>query len=134
MTPEEIGKNPSEHMQQAALFAWAALSVGKYPMLKWMHAIPNGGARGNDARTCAIRGGSMKAEGVKPGVSDIFLPCAKHGTHGLYIEMKKKDGKPSKEQLDFKKDMQLAGYGVCICYSWTEARNVIIEYLSANLF
>ena len=51
--------------------------------LRWLHAIPNGGAR--DARVGAM----LKAEGVKRGVSDLFLPFAARGRHGLYIEMKR---------------------------------------------
>ena len=34
------------------------------PMLEWLHAIPNGGARGDSARTRGIRGNQLKAEGA----------------------------------------------------------------------
>lgn len=35
------------------------------PELKWLHAIANGGARGDNEKSRAIRGGQLKAEGVK---------------------------------------------------------------------
>jgi len=40
----------------------------------------------------------LKKEGVKRGIPDIFLPCARGGSHGLFIEMKARDGKVSEEQ------------------------------------
>ena len=130
MNPEDLAKSGTEHGHQCALFAWAALSVGIYPELKWMFAIPNGGSRGDTERSAIIVGGKMKAEGVKPGVHDIFLPAARKGCHGLFIEMKKPTGKPSPIQIEFKHDMQDAGYGSCICYTWEQAREVIILYLT----
>lgn len=36
---------PTEHIEQALLFKWAAFSSGKYPELEYMFAIPNGGYR-----------------------------------------------------------------------------------------
>lgn len=134
MTPEQIAKSGSEHSQQAALFAQAALSVGKYPMLRWMFAVPNGGDRGNDAATRNIRGGIMKAEGVKPGVYDIFLPYAAHGCHGLFIEMKKQNGVISHLQKQFGQAMTENGYAQIVCYSWVQAWQVIEQYLTPNLF
>lgn len=35
----------TEHDEQAALFDWAQAHEGKYPPLKFFHAIPNGGYR-----------------------------------------------------------------------------------------
>jgi len=140
MTPEQIAKSGSEHAHQSALFAQAAISVGKYPMLEWMFAIPNGGARGNDSQTCMIRGGMMKAEGVKAGVYDICLPYAMHNCHGLFIEMKKpgeqtkKNGGRSDEQVKFGKYVTENGYASIVCYSWVEAWSVIEQYLNPKLF
>jgi len=47
-----------------------------------LHHIPNGGLR--DKR----EGARLKASGVIAGVCDLFLPMARRGAHGLYIEMK----------------------------------------------
>ncbi len=69
------------------------INLTPMPSLSLMHAIPNGGARGNDSQTNKIRGAMLKAEGVKKGVPDIFLPVPLNGYHGLYIEMKVADKK-----------------------------------------
>ncbi len=115
-----------EDREQAALFDWAAY----YPRLRWMYAIPNGGNRNiREARR-------LVAQGVKAGVSDIFLPIVKRtaGGHyaGLYIEMKrrKKSG-PSRirpDQADFVRDMKIEGYKAVVCYGAGEAIKVITEY------
>lgn len=119
MTPEQIAKGKSEHAQQAALFCWAAA----YPELRWMFAIPNGGTRDR------ITAGKLKAEGVKAGVADIFLPVGKHSVMGLWIEMKNSTGKPSDKQIEFRNDMLKNGYGHVICYGWEAARDTIVSYM-----
>lgn len=137
VTPEQLAGD-SEHSQQVALFAWAALSVGTYPTLAYMFAIPNGGLR--DVRTAS----SLKAEGVRSGVPDIFLPTRigsiyKVSYGGLFIEMKlekyrtHKNGGCSEAQLDFINHVVEAGYCCRVCYNWNEAKNVIIAYLEGKL-
>lgn len=157
-------KTRKEHAEQVALFMWAnmAMRFGSYvascpaaynvagwamreskaafdsgndcpiPELKWLHAVHNQG-HGD-----AIRGAQAKAEGVKAGVSDIFLPvpvlpCRLDGVgefYGLYIELKKKDGgKAHDEQLEFQADMREAGYKCEIIHGWELARDEILRYL-----
>ena len=128
MTPEKIAKANTEHAHQAAVFCWASLSIKHYPELKWMHAIPNGGLRN---KATAAR---LVAEGVKKGVSDVFLPFPIRKNNkilycGLYIEMKKPGGKASKEQKEFLEDMAKVGYKAVICYDWLEAVQEIKKYL-----
>lgn len=143
ITPESLAKSGTEDGEQAALFCWAALNVGKYPVLRWLHAIPNGGSRGDDARSRAIRGGKLKATGVKVGVSDVCLPVkieSKRGHYsGLYIEMKKASLKPksdmakgaaSDEQLEFGDFVRSQGFGFKVCYGWQEAVKLIEDYLN----
>ena len=115
-------------------------SVCPVPELKWIHHIPNGGSRGNDVRSQQIRGARLKAEGVRSGVSDICLPVKRGNCSGLYIEMKKPSLKPkrptskggcSDEQIEFGAFVQLQGFGFVVCYTWLEARDVIIAYLNS---
>ncbi len=149
--PDQLAKSGTEHGEQSALFCWAnvariygfdvanrfaegekfdfqALPTGLpvVPELAWLHAIPNGGSRGDDEKTRAIRGGALKAEGVKSGVADVFLPVPIWQTKrhdyevlppdnsdmsdfqfvesteiaycGLYIEMKKPAQRPVKAE------------------------------------
>lgn len=60
-----------EASEQEHLFEWAAYMSGKYPELKLMHHIPNGGSR-NSAEAA-----NLKRQGVKAGMPDIFLPVAR---------------------------------------------------------
>lgn len=165
MTPDQLAKSGSEHAHQVALFAWVAIAtihgfkcadnwalnnvivthfgIEPLPMLKWMHAIPNGGTRGDDAKTRAIRGGALKAEGVRQGVGDTFLPYPiftpqGEAYAGLYIEMKKPSLKPksatakgglSDEQIEFSDYVTSVGYIYRVCYTWREAANVVKWYI-----
>lgn len=115
---------PTEDTEQAHIFAWAAWASGKYPELDLMHHIPNGGKR---SKSEAAR---FKAQGVKAGVPDIFLPCARGSYHGLYIELKRtKGGKLSAAQKEWIDALRGQGYKVIVCYGFDEAREVIINYL-----
>lgn len=115
---------PTEDTEHAHIFAWAAWASGKYPELDLMHHIPNGGKR---SKSEAAR---FKAQGVKAGVPDIFLPCARGGYHGLYIELKRtKGGKLSAAQKEWIDALRGQDYKVIVCYGFDEAREVIISYL-----
>lgn len=114
---------PTEDEEQTWLFSWAELNMGRFPELKLMHHIPNGGKR---SKSEAAR---FKAMGVKPGVSDIFLPAPRGKYHGLYIELKAKDGKVSKEQKDFLTAVKEQGYCAYVAYGGEEAAKVIEGYM-----
>lgn len=166
-------KTKNEHAEQVALFMWANMARNfgpiiaadphsyniagfakkqadhpgqlgykvysePLPQLKWLHAIPNQG-HGD-----AVRGGRSKAEGVKAGVADVFLPVPQTNWdyqggleiyHGFYIELKRQDslgkpkGRPSEVQLEFQTDMRAAGYRHEVIYGWELARNAILSYL-----
>ncbi|MFZ2190441.1 MAG: VRR-NUC domain-containing protein [Candidatus Magasanikiibacteriota bacterium] len=94
------------------------------PELALLFAIPNGGAR--SPATAA----KLKATGTKAGVSDMFLPVARHGFHGLWIELKKlKGGKESQEQKDWGAAMQAQGYAYCCCLGWMAAARALMLWL-----
>ena len=117
---------PTEDEEQIWLFSWAELNMGRFPELRLMHHIPNGGKRSKS------EAGRFKAMGVKPGVSDIFLPVARKGYHGLYIELKAKDGRPSREQKDFIADVTEQGYAGTVAYGGEEAARIVEEYLGGE--
>jgi len=77
----------SEHQEQCALMRMCRLHERKYPGLELIHSIPNGGAR-----HIAVAA-KLRAEGVRAGVPDIFLPVPRGSAHGLYIELKRKGGR-----------------------------------------
>lgn len=116
---------PTEAQEQAALFEWIRIAAKKYPELELCHHIPNGGSRN------AIEARNLRRQGVKPGVPDIFLPCARNGYHGLYIELKRqKGGRVSVDQKKMLLALNEQGYKAVVCNGWEEARNTITEYMS----
>jgi hypothetical protein len=138
ITPEQLAKSGSEDGNQAAIFCWAQINVAKYPALKWLHAIPNGGSRHIATATNLI------ATGVKSGVWDIFLPCPiqtkwAEQYAGLYIEMKiekrrnQKNGGLTDEQVMFGAYAESVGYYCKVCYNWEEVRDILIEYLEYRI-
>jgi hypothetical protein len=120
------GQLSSEAIEQRKLFNWAKMMQFEYPELSLLFAIPNGGHRN------AIEAKNLKMQGVKPGVSDIFLPVPRHGLHGLWLELKYGKGKLSEHQKKWLEDMKEQGYGTSVCYSYEEARNVITSYLEID--
>lgn len=128
LSPETIAKAGTEHAHQSALFCWAALPATQrlWPCLKLMFAVPNGGERNK------IVAAKMKAEGVKAGVLDIFLPVPSKGFHGLFIEMKVGRNKPTPGQVDFACAVSDLDYCCVLCYSWEGAREQILKYLGED--
>jgi len=114
-----------EHEEQKKLMQWADTQKQKYPQLRALYAIPNGGHR---HISIAVR---MKAEGVKPGVPDLCLAYPSNGFHGLYIEMKRrKGGVVSDKQQEWRDRLTANGYAVHVCAGWEVARDTIIQYLT----
>lgn len=116
--------NSFEFREQCKLFKLASF----IPELKWMFAVPNG------AKRTAYEGAMLKNSGLKAGVSDIFLPIASSGYHGMFIEMKYGDNKPSQAQKEFIKDMKIEGYKCIVCYSASEALDSIIKYIKEKRY
>ena len=151
MTPEDLCKSGSEFGEQGALFCWANSRETRERFPFFFNA---------DTRRCkmystnqnftdAVKGARAKQIGIQTGVSDIFIPLARHGCHGLYIELKidpthpenqrtgkkgtaikAKAGTVSEAQWDFGKQVQADGYGWAVAHGWKEARAIIIAYLS----
>jgi hypothetical protein len=156
-------KTRNEYAEQVALFMWANMAQNfgllqandpesytqagyakrcyyerggpLVPQLRWLHAIKNAG-HGD-----AVRGAMSKAEGVKPGVPDIFLPVPARISiynayyHGLYIELKRLKssrgaaGTTSQVQDEWRDYLTQAGYAVEVCHGWEAARDAILQYL-----
>lgn len=118
----------SEDTEQIVVIRWAALQTARYPELKWLHHIPNGGSR-NKAEAA-----KFKQMGVKSGVSDLCLPYPMGIYSGLYIEMKFGDNTLTDTQKQFLDDMEAAGNYVATCYTAQDAIHVLTEYCELNTF
>lgn len=112
-----------EGAEQATLMEWAALMEGRWPELKLLFHVPNGGARSKS------EAGRMKRQGVKAGVPDLVLPVARGGYHGLYLELKAAGGRPTPEQKEWIRELQEQGYASTVAVGWEAAAKVIETYL-----
>ena len=114
----------SESLEQQAVITYCAFQSWRLPNADRIFHIPNGGWR---TITEAKR---FKSEGVKKGVPDLFLPVPKSGYHGLFIEMKRPDGKnkPTTEQKDWQQFLTESGYKSIICYGYEDAVREIQQY------
>jgi hypothetical protein len=156
-TPDELASSGNESGAQRALFLWANIAseygyvlaqddriytnpdfvtlqskphYNPFVGLKLMYAIPN-------QIPNPVVAARMKAEGVKSGVPDIFLPVARYGKYGLYIELKRQKSLDKKKAKGVISTNQTAyalaliehGYQVEISYGWEAARDVLIRYM-----
>jgi hypothetical protein len=112
-----------EHGEQVALIDWCSLHIKQAPELELIFAIPSGGHRHKKTA------GKLKAEGVKAGVPDLFLPVARLGFHGLWIEMKVKGGRIRPVQFWWLEQLVEQGYMHQVCWSFEEARDLLMAYL-----
>ena len=183
-TPDEMAAVGREYSHQTALMAWAAMARGfgiknandprsynqpgflkaqlaAVPLgaqawqpveaLTWLHSIKNQG-HGDK-----IRGANSRAEGLRAGVFDLFLPivtsfdspptfdcnwiktATKFYIAGLYIEMKTPERKREKnegasdEQMTFQRHARSEGYAAELAHSWTEARDLLLRYLKLDI-
>jgi len=115
---------PKEHAEQAALMKWIDAQVNVHDGFDMAFAIPNGGARN------AVTGAMLKAEGVKAGVPDVMIAAPKFGYHGLYIEMKRRNGGAgaSEPQQEWIEKLRNHGYRVEVCNGCDAAIKVIKDY------
>jgi hypothetical protein len=115
---------PTEAQEQTTLFEWAAWNIAKYPELKCLYAIPNGGSRNR------IEAVNLKKQGVRKGVSDIHLPVARRGYHGLWLELKRiAGGRIEPEQANWIELMRLHGHYAVIAYGFEDAKKYLEWYL-----
>ena len=88
--------------------------------------MPNGGARHPAVAA------KLKAEGVRPGVPDLFL-AAPSGrdvlAKGLWIELKRHPNRPSAEQEAVIAYLRRQGYHCVVAYGFDEAKMAIEGYL-----
>lgn len=116
---------PTEHQEQSRVISWWALQHQRFGLPVFaLFCVPNGGARD------VITGARLKAEGVRPGVPDLCLAVPRGAHHGLYIEMKVGDNKPSDRQTEIIEYLNRVGYKAVVHYSSEDAIKEIEGYLA----
>ncbi|WP_085833856.1 VRR-NUC domain-containing protein [Clostridium merdae] len=120
----------TEAQHQTCVFKWAAQPSirSKWPCLKLLHHVPNGGKRDK------IEAAHMKQQGVKRGIPDLDLPVARGKYHGLRIEMKDDTGRTSIEQDWWLGELREQGYFCEVCHGWESAVRVLEWYLGLGEF
>lgn len=114
----------SEDQEQELVIQWRDIMANQHPELRRLFHIANGGSR-HPAEAQKLR-----RMGVVPGVSDLFLPVARHGYHGIWIEMKRKHGgRLSPDQKDWIEGMREEGYKAERADGADEAIAILEEYL-----
>lgn len=124
--PKRARKNEAEGEEQTQLIK---LFRAQFPAvgLLLIH-VPNGGSRKN-----AFEGWRLKEQGVRAGVSDLFLPVARGGFFGLWIEFKAappNDAAVSDSQEAWVNEMQVQGYAAHICRGVNAALRVLTDYMA----
>ena len=108
-------KSPFESEEQIGFVRWFEIT---FPDVRMFH-IPNGGHR---AMSVAKK---MKAEGVKAGVPDLFIPAWR-----IWIEMKRTEGgKLLKEQENWAEYLRGCGYVVIIAKGARDASLQLLQVL-----
>ena len=107
-------RQKSEHEEQREFVSWFRKTYGSVRIF----AIPNGGHR--NLATAA----RLKAEGVSPGVPDLYVPEWK-----LWIEMKKSKGSTTSDhQNDWIAYLIKAKNTVIVAYGAEQAKKEVIKF------
>lgn len=101
--------------------------VCTYLAMQYRDVLFNGTPYGR--YTSAIQASNMKKAGYKKGFPDLFIYEARHGFHGLAIELKTEKGRSSQEQEQWVKDLRAKGYKAEISYGLDATLKLIDEYL-----
>ena len=84
----------------------------------------------NESKRSAAYGAKMKRMGLRKGFPDLFIPTARQGFHGLFIELKRdRLAYPKKEQREWIEYLNRQGYHAVICWGVDEAIDEIKKYM-----
>ena len=113
-----------EHGIAVALMHWWAFEAKLHALdERLLFAIPNGGFRH------PVVAAKLKAEGVRPGVSDYFLAVPNKTYNGLFLELKAEKGRVSPLQKAFAEAVTRTGYLHVVARGMDEATKAIDSYL-----
>ncbi|NIQ92405.1 MAG: VRR-NUC domain-containing protein [Deltaproteobacteria bacterium] len=114
-----------ESVFQAQCVEWYRL---QYPDMI-IFAIPNGGYK--LSAQLAYR---FKAMGVLKGVPDLFVPHARNGYNGMFIEIKLPTTRATREQDEMHAVLKEENFRVEICRTIDEFIRTVQEYLGRRHF
>ena len=120
-------KYPTEHAEQVRVIEWSQTPFvrRKYPEIEMLYHTPNGGARD------AVVGRRLKDAGTRRGIPDLFLPVPRQPFHGLYLELKRRDGGTVSDfQRWWIERLRAQGFRCEVCHGADAAIKAITEYLT----
>ena len=121
----------SEHTQQKMVVKWFKMQYKEYR--DCIIAIPNGSHLAGKGSQRYSQVNKLKAEGMKSGVSDLFIAVPTPDWNGLWLEMKD-EGKTissvSKEQLAHLNLMSEMAYSAHWAAGFDKAKAIIEDYMS----
>ena len=120
-------RRDEERLQESCI-KWIELQYPSWLRNGRIYHSPNG------ERRDAITGAKLKRMGVVPGVPDLFIRIARHGYHGLYIELKTEKGRLSDKQRQFADSAVADGYKFVVVRSLDEFMRVVKTYLDEKSF
>ena len=110
---------PTEHAEQCAVVQYCDMK--HIPIF----AIPNGANKSIGQRM------KFKAEGLRGGVPDLFIPVPRNGKSGMFVEMKRLKGSvTSTEQTIWIEWLGELGYHVVVAKGAQAAIDYINSYLA----
>jgi hypothetical protein len=113
----------SEEQEQIALIQRCEVNTAKYPELRLLFAVPNGGKRGK------AEAARLKAQGVRAGIPDLMLPVSRRNYHGLFIELKTAVGRVEDAQREWVSALNTLGYYACVARGQEECWRILLWYL-----
>ena len=126
---------PTEHQEQAAVIQWWAVYAAAHKIdARLLMAIPNAQKFMSLAKNMHAALATVRAEGFRDGAPDLLLAIPKMDdttdwAHGLFIELKRLDGKLSADQHSFGLLLQSQGYAWVLAKGAGEAIKAIEAYL-----
>lgn len=106
---------------QKSCVQWFSLQYREYAKL--LHHSPNGGKRN------AIEAAKFKAMGVRAGFPDLILCIARHGYHGLFVELKTEKGRQTDNQKYYQCVLEEQGYRYEVVRSIEDFQTILNDYL-----
>jgi hypothetical protein len=129
-----VAKALLEKDEQKLIFKWWFKQYPKFDMC--LFSSLNGISLGGSYKQRSITINSARAQGMLNGVSDIQLCVARGGYHGMFIELKRSNGKESNVtpcQWSFIYAMREQGYYATWCAGHKQAIELITDYMEGRL-
>lgn len=87
----------------------------------------------NEAKRSEFGHARMVRKGLFPGAADNFIPAARGGWHGLFLELKAHGKEPTAAQRAFGRDIEACGYAFAWANTIDRAMAVTERYMAGKM-